>query len=138
LYYAFLQGGAFGIGLNKNELCLCKANQFRDLIQIIIAIAKYTSSFGLSIRISHLEGEEMFGSTKCKANPPPGLKLDSHRHDRMNFFHPKVANAIAPINYCQLLMWERLATLILLSPTMVQKSLNASVGMTFGGLNIVP
>jgi hypothetical protein len=28
--------------------------------------------------------------------------------------------------------------LILLSPTMVQRSLNASVGMTFGGLNIVP
>jgi hypothetical protein len=26
LYYAFLQGGAYEIGMDKNELCLCMAN----------------------------------------------------------------------------------------------------------------
>ncbi len=26
LYYAFLQGGAFGVGLDKNELHLCRAS----------------------------------------------------------------------------------------------------------------
>jgi len=59
-------------------LCLCKANQFRDPIQIIAAIVKYTSSFGFSVKIPHLEGEEVFGLAKCKAYLPPRLKVDSH------------------------------------------------------------
>jgi hypothetical protein len=45
-----------------------KANPYGDLVQIAIAIAKYTSSFGLFIKISHLEGEEVFGSAEHKAN----------------------------------------------------------------------
>ncbi len=68
LYYAFLQGGAFGTSRDKNELCMRKANPYGDLVQIAIAIAKYTSSFGLFIKISHLEGEEVFGSAEHKAN----------------------------------------------------------------------
>jgi hypothetical protein len=35
-------------------------------------------------------------------------------------------------------MWGRIIGLILLSPTMVWRSLNASMGMTFGELNVVP
>jgi hypothetical protein len=81
LYYAFLQGGASGTNLDKNELCLCKANQFGDPIEIIVALAKYTSSFGLSIRILHLEGEEVFGSPKRKVDLPPKSEVDSHRYD---------------------------------------------------------
>jgi hypothetical protein len=46
----------------------------------------------------HLEGEEVFGSTKCKANLPFGLEANSHRHDQVNFSHPKVANTLVPIN----------------------------------------
>jgi hypothetical protein len=38
---------------------------------------------------------------------------------------------------CQLLMWERPIALILLSPTMVQRSLTVFVGTTFGKLNVV-
>jgi hypothetical protein len=45
-----------------------------------------------------LEGEEMFGSTKCKANFPPGSKVYSHWHDWVNFFGLKVANAMTLIN----------------------------------------
>ncbi len=73
LYYDFLQGGASRIGLDKNEVHLHMANQYRDLIQIIVTIAKYTSSFNLSTRISHLEGE-VFGSAKHKADLPLGSK----------------------------------------------------------------
>jgi hypothetical protein len=65
---------------------------------IVVVVAKYTSSFGLFARIPHLKGAEMFGSTKCKTYLPPRLEADSHRHDRVNFFHLKVANAITPIN----------------------------------------
>jgi hypothetical protein len=41
--------------LDKNELRLCRASQYRDQVQIVATIAKYTSSFGLFIRILHLE-----------------------------------------------------------------------------------
>jgi len=78
LYYAFLQGGAFGTDLDKNELCLCKTSQLGDLVQIVVVVAKYTSSFGLSVKILHLEGEEMFRSVKRKANLPFGLEKNSH------------------------------------------------------------
>jgi len=82
LYYAFLQAeGALGTGLDKNELHLCKVSLFGDLVQIVATIAKYISSSGLSIRIPHLAGEEMFGSTKCKVDLPPRLKANSHQHD---------------------------------------------------------
>jgi hypothetical protein len=81
LYYVLLQGGAYAISLDNNELHLRKASQFRDPIQIVVTIAKYTSSSGLSVRISHLEGEEGFGSTKHKADLPPSSKVDYHMHD---------------------------------------------------------
>jgi hypothetical protein len=55
MYHAFLQGGAFGT--NPDELHLCRANQSRDPVQIAIAVAKYISSFGISVKIPHLEGE---------------------------------------------------------------------------------
>jgi hypothetical protein len=97
LYYAFLQGGAFGIGLNKNELRLRKASQCGDGVQIVVASAKYTSSSNFSTKISHLE-EEVFGLAKCKANLPPRLEANSHQHDQVNFSHPKVVNAMTLIN----------------------------------------
>jgi hypothetical protein len=40
LYYAFLQGGAFGTGPNKNELRLCMVSQYGDPTKIIVAVAK--------------------------------------------------------------------------------------------------
>lgn len=69
-----------------------------DPIQIVAAIAKYISSFGFFAIILHLEGEEIFGSTKCKANLPFRLEVDSHLLDGVNFSCPTVANATIPIN----------------------------------------
>jgi hypothetical protein len=46
-----------------------------------------------------LEGEEMFGLNKHKANLPHGSKANSHWHGRVNFSHPKVASATTLINY---------------------------------------
>jgi hypothetical protein len=41
-------------------------------------------------RIPHLEGEEIFGSTKRKLDLPPGDDGDSHRPDKVNFSQPQV------------------------------------------------
>ncbi len=76
MYYAFLQGGASGTDLDKNELCLRKASQFGDLVKIDVAIIEYTSSSCLSTIIPHLEGEKMFRLVKRKANLAPGLEAN--------------------------------------------------------------
>jgi len=98
LYYAFLEGDASRTNLDNNELCLCRTSWFGDLVQIVAIVAKYSSNFGLFAKISHLEGEEVFGLAKHKANLPPRLEVNSHRHDQVNFFRPKVANVTTLIN----------------------------------------
>jgi len=56
----------------------------------------------------------------------------------VNFSCPKVANAMAPINQSLILdVGEGSGANLLLSPTMVQRSLNAYVEMAFGELNVV-
>ncbi len=42
-----------------------------------------------------MEGEEIFGSCKRKANLTPRLKGDSHKCDRVNFSHPCVNHTIS-------------------------------------------
>ncbi len=64
--------------LDNNELRLHKVNQFGDPIQIVVIVAKYNSSSSISTTILHLEGEEVFGSTKHKTNLPLGSKVNSH------------------------------------------------------------
>jgi hypothetical protein len=41
-----------------------------------------------------MEGEEIYGSCKQKANLAARLKGDSHKHDRVNFSHPCVSHTI--------------------------------------------
>jgi hypothetical protein len=41
-------------------------------------------------KIPHLEGQEVLGSTKGKANIAFRSKANSHRHDCVNFSQPKV------------------------------------------------
>jgi len=45
---------------------------------------------GVGSRIPHLEGEEIFGSTKRKLDVPIGNCGDSHRPDKVNFSQPRV------------------------------------------------
>jgi len=37
-----------------------------------------------------LEGEEVFGSQKCKLDMPLGCEYDSHRPNKVNFCHPYI------------------------------------------------
>jgi hypothetical protein len=41
-----------------------------------------------------MECEEIFGSYKRKANLAPKLEGDSHKHDRVNFFHLHISHTI--------------------------------------------
>jgi hypothetical protein len=83
------------LGLDKNELLLHKATQYGDPKQLADAVLKYSSKLVYIIRIAHMEGEEVFGFCKHKVNLALRSKWDSHRHDRVNFFHFCVNHIIA-------------------------------------------
>jgi hypothetical protein len=53
-----------------------------------------------------MEGEEIFGSYKRKANLDPRSEGDSHRHKSVNFFHPHVSHIItsSSVNIKELIM----------------------------------
>jgi hypothetical protein len=53
-------------------------------------VTKFTLGSSYTLKISHLEGEEVFGSTKQRQDLPLGLKGDLHKHDGVNFFYPQV------------------------------------------------
>ncbi len=74
---------------------MCRATQYRDLKQLVDIVLKYSLGLICIVRIAHMEGEEIFGPCKQKANLAPKLEGDSHRHDCVNFVHPCVSHIIA-------------------------------------------
>jgi hypothetical protein len=53
-------------------------------------VAKYTSKSSFTTKTPHLEGQEVFGSMKQRADITLGLRRDSHKHDCVNIFQPKI------------------------------------------------
>jgi hypothetical protein len=53
-------------------------------------IAKYPSRSSFTTRIPHLEGQEVFGSTKRRVDITVRSENNSHRHDYVNFSQPRV------------------------------------------------
>jgi hypothetical protein len=62
LYWHYLQGGPFEQGLDKNEFVLKRVHIWRDVSKLMVIVANY--AFESSFMTPHLEGEEVFGSTK--------------------------------------------------------------------------
>ncbi len=89
-YRVYLDGGRCGKGFDRDELRLWQASQFGDPLQMANTIVKYTNGSSFATRILHLEGQEIFGSTKQRANIAPRLEGDSHMHDHVNFSRLKV------------------------------------------------
>jgi hypothetical protein len=57
----------------------------------MVVVANYTFESSFTNCLLHLEEEKVFGSTKRFTNCLPSVNNDSHRLDRVNFFHPKVS-----------------------------------------------
>ncbi len=83
-------GGPASHGLNKNELLLRKAQGLNDPAKLAVVVANYTSMSSFINHLSHLEGEEVFGSAKRPIDCFPCVEEDSHHLDRTNFFRPRV------------------------------------------------
>jgi hypothetical protein len=89
-YRAYLKGKASGTGPSKQELKLRAARRSGDPKKIEEALNQLPGVEVATTRIPHLEGEEIFGSTKRKLDLPLGDDGDSHRLDKVNFSQPRV------------------------------------------------
>jgi hypothetical protein len=47
-----------------NELLLKRAQQYSDLVKLVVVVANYMFGFSFSNCIPHLKGEHVYGSTK--------------------------------------------------------------------------
>jgi hypothetical protein len=84
-YRAYLKGKASRTGPSKQELKLRAARRSSDPKKIEEALSQLPGVEVATTRIPHLEGEEIFGSTKRKLDLLPGDDGDSHRPDKVNF-----------------------------------------------------
>ncbi len=62
--HCIIQGGRSGIGPNRDELRLCEVNQSNDSLQMPVVVIKLALGSSYTLRISHLEGEEVSRSIK--------------------------------------------------------------------------
>jgi hypothetical protein len=89
-YRAYLKNKASGTGPPKQELKLRAARRSSDPKKIEEALSQLPEVEVATTWIPHLEGEEIFGSTKRKLDLPPGDDRNSHRDDKVNFSQPRV------------------------------------------------
>jgi hypothetical protein len=89
-YRTYLKGKASGTGPSKQELKLRAARCSGDPKKIKEALNQLPEMEVATTRIPHLEGKEIFGSTKRKLDLLPGDDGDFHRPDKINFSQPRV------------------------------------------------
>lgn len=92
-YYQYLKGSAGGSGPDKEELKLRiaqrKARHTGDPSVLKKPMLDMPGADEFCTREPHLEGEEVFGSTKRRLDLPLGAEEESHRPDKVNFSHPR-------------------------------------------------
>jgi len=77
-YRAYLRGHTCGSGPSKEVLKLRAARRSGDPKKIAEALNTLPGLEGVGTRVLHLEGEEIFGSTKRKLDVPISDAGDSH------------------------------------------------------------
>ncbi len=77
---------------------LKRAKWSDDPIRVMSTMKNYTSRSSFSYRILHFKGEEVLRSIKRPVDCPPNVDNDSHRHDHVNLFHPRITIFIAQLN----------------------------------------
>ena len=95
-YFNYLRGGLSGIGPSRNELQLHLASHKANSKRAVKLLEQVTAEAGVNIRIPHLKGETIFGSTNRKLDLPLGDDSESHRYDRVNFIIPKIGKGMSP------------------------------------------
>ena len=104
-YKGYLYGGP-----SKQDLKLKRTLAYGDGKKIVKALSKMHGAEDICTQIPHLEGEEVFSSTKIKFDLSIGPKGDYHRHNKVNFFHPRVQTRYANTK-CNLKLLLRSSTM---------------------------
>jgi len=78
------------MGPSKAKLKLRAATRSRDPKKIAETMNTLLGVEGFGTRVPHLEGEEIFGSTKRKLDVPTSDEGDSHRLNKLNFSLPHI------------------------------------------------
>ena len=95
-YFNYLRGGPSGTGPSKSELQLRLALRSGNLGRVVKLLEKVTTEARVNYtRISHLEGETIFGMAKRKLYLPPGDESDSHCHSQVNYCIPMVGRGMS-------------------------------------------
>jgi hypothetical protein len=74
------------IGMNCD--CVGWANLMIRTLQMVIVVTKFVSGSSYTLRILHLEGEKVFGSTKWMQDLSLWLEGNLYKHDCIIFFCP--------------------------------------------------
>ncbi len=90
------------IDLIKMIFLLRKAQRSSDLVSLGIDVVNYTFGSSYFYHVPHLEGEEVFGSTKWPDDCPPSANNDSHHPHCVNFFSSMNNNSCCSTQCC----WE--------------------------------
>ncbi len=90
LFRQYLQGGPSSHGPNRNELLFRRIWRLNGLVRFATIVANYTSISSFINCLSHLKGEEVFGSFNWPNDCPLNIDNDSHRSNHVNFFHSSV------------------------------------------------
>jgi hypothetical protein len=88
-YRTYLKGNISGTGsLRKLKLRVARHSSIPK--KIVNALSQLPGVEGITTLIPHLEGKEIFGSTKRKLDLPPSFYGDSYRPEKVNFSQPLV------------------------------------------------
>jgi hypothetical protein len=102
-YYQYLKGDRAGTGLGKEELQLraaqCTAERTKGPKVLNVAMAKLPGAELFCTRSPHMAGEEVFSSQKRKADVLLGFEGKSHRPDKINFSHSRIATRSSQANH---------------------------------------
>jgi hypothetical protein len=98
-----VKGDRAGTGPGKEELQLRAAQRTtertRDSKVLNVAMTKLPGVELFYTREPHMAGEKVFGSQKRKADVPLSFEGESHRPDKMNFSHPRIATRSSRANH---------------------------------------
>ena len=95
-YYLYLKGNRRGIEPNTLVLKLRLVSRSENPLKVARLVDEISSDVGVNTRVSHLEGEKVFGSANRKLDLPPRDDNNSHHHDHENFSVPKLLKIASP------------------------------------------
>ncbi len=96
-YHDFNGGGKGGSGPTSEELLLRvahKAQRTGDPSGLTKAVSDYPGAEKICTRDAHLEGAEVFGSKKRKADVPIGADDETHRPDTVSYSRPRIGRRV--------------------------------------------